>query len=192
MQQTTDTLTAEKAALRRTALALRAGQSPQASSQLAQHVLRLLPLPPASVVAGIWPLPGEIDLRPLWHTLHERGHTILLPQTPPRGQPLVFRVWHPACTMIAERFGTQCPDGPIAVPTLIFVPLLAFDAEGHRLGYGGGYYDRTLAALPEIPAIGVTYAAQRVASVPAGPHDRSLQMVISENGVEVDRRPRGP
>ena len=71
------------------------------------------------------------------------------------------------------------------------MPLLAFDATGHRLGYGGGYYDRTLAAHPGVPAIGIAYAAQRVAHVPAGPHDQPLQAIFSENGLEVDRRGGG-
>jgi 5-formyltetrahydrofolate cyclo-ligase len=180
--------TVEKATLRRTARAIRATQSPALGIQLAAQILAKLPIPAASTIAGIWPLPGEIDLRPLWHTLNDAGHVILLPQTPPPGQPLIFRHWHPAAAMLPERFGTLYPEGPPGTPTLIFVPLLAFDAAGHRLGYGGGYYDRTLAAHPGVPAIGIAYAAQRVAQIPTGPHDRALDMVFTELGLEVDRR----
>jgi 5-formyltetrahydrofolate cyclo-ligase len=127
-------------------------------------------------------MPGEIDLRPLWTALHDRGHRVLLPETPPRGAPLVFRRWHPGAAMLPEPFGTQRPTGPVAVPDVIVVPFLAFDRFGHRLGYGGGYYDRTLASLPGIPAIGAGYAALMVDSLPAGPHDRPLDTIFTENG----------
>ena len=105
-----------------------------------------------AAVAGTWPIAGEIDVRPLWVAMHERGHRVLLPETPPRGLPLIFRQWAPGALMVPERFGTWRPDGPVGVPDVIFVPFLAFDDRGHRLGYGGGYYDRTLAALPGAPA----------------------------------------
>jgi len=163
-------------------MALRATLDPALGAVLADHVLRDIALPPASNVAGVWPLPGEIDLRPLWHALHERGHAILLPETPPRGQPLQFRHWHPGCRMLRERFGTERPDGAHGTPDIIFVPLLAFDRIGHRLGYGGGYYDRTLATHPHAQAIGVGFAAQEVASVPLGAHDRALPAIFTETG----------
>ncbi len=179
----------QKSALRARALELRAKQHPALGDMLAEHVLASLPLVPGCAVAGVWPLPGEIDLRRLWHALHQQGHTILLPETPPRGHPLVFRAWHPRGTMVKERFGTERPDGPIAIPDLIFVPLLAFDKTGNRLGYGGGYYDRTLATYGDTPAIGFGYAALRVDNVPTGPHDRPLKVIFTEHGLAVDRRP---
>jgi len=177
-----------KAALRAQALALRAKQHPALGDMLGQHALASLNPVPGCAIAGVWPLPGEIDLRPLWHTLHQRGHTILLPQTPPRGQPLIFRVWHPRSTMKRERFGTERPDGPMAIPDLIFVPLLAFDKAGNRLGYGGGYYDRTLETYGDTPAVGFGYAALQVDNVPTGPHDRALKTIFTEHGVAVDNR----
>jgi 5-formyltetrahydrofolate cyclo-ligase len=161
---------------------VRAAQNPAAAEAVVAHVLRDLALPVAATVAGVWPLPGELDLRPLWHALHTRGHVIVLPRTPPRGAPLPFHVWTPGCAMLPEPFGTHCPDGPPATPHMIFVPLLAFDRAGHRLGYGGGYYDRTLASLPGVPSIGFGFAAQEVASVPVGPHDRALDRVVTEAG----------
>ena len=85
--------------------------------------------------------------------------------------------------MIAERFGTLRPDGPEIVPDLLFVPLLAFDRRGRRLGYGGGYYDRTLAALPGAIAVGCAFAAQEMDEVPAGPHDIALDAVATEREV---------
>jgi 5-formyltetrahydrofolate cyclo-ligase len=172
----------QKAALRRRMLALRATQDPACGAALAAHVLRDLIFLPGSAVAGVWPLPGEMDLRPLWHALHARGHTVLLPETPPRGSPLLFRVWYPGCAMIPERFGTARPDGPIRTPDYIFVPLLAFDRAGNRIGYGGGYYDMTLAAHRGVPAVGFAYAAQEVPAVPAEAHDIRLGAIMTEQG----------
>jgi len=172
----------QKAELRRRMRAVRASQDPAVGSLLAEHILRHLPFSPASAIAGVWPMQDEIDLRPLWQELHARGHKVLLPQTPPRGEHLKFRLWHPNCTMVTERFGTQRPDGPEATPALIFVPLLAFDQTGNRLGYGGGYYDRTLAAHPGVPAIGFGYAAQEVPMIPSEPHDQRLTAIFTELG----------
>jgi len=184
-----DALARAKVALRARALAARASLSPSLGLALARQVLALRLVPKGAVVAGVWPLPGEIDLRPLWLALHDSGHHILLPQTTARGTALVFRHWHPGITMIPERFGTERPDGPEAVPELIFVPLLAFDAMGNRLGYGGGYYDRTLAANPGAVALGFGYAALQVDSVPVGPHDLPLNRIVTEHGLAVHRAP---
>jgi 5-formyltetrahydrofolate cyclo-ligase len=135
------------------------------------------------VVGGFWPLPGEIDIRPLLLSLLHVGHVIVLPETPPPGQPLWFRHWHPTATMRPGRFGTHYPDGPEMAPDWLLVPLLAFDDQGRRLGYGGGYYDRTLAELPGIPAIGCAFSAQRMNELPAGPLDIRLPRVATEQGV---------
>jgi 5-formyltetrahydrofolate cyclo-ligase len=163
-------------------VALRATQDPAAGAAVAAHVLREVRFAPGCAVAGVWPLADEIDLRPLWHALHARGHAVLLPETPARGQALVFRRWHPGCAMVPERFGTLRPDGAVATPDLIFVPLLAFDRAGRRLGYGGGYYDRTLGAHPGVPAVGFGYAAQEVPAVPAEAHDVALGAIFTEEG----------
>ena len=140
-------------------------------------------LPPGPAISGVWPLPGELDLRPLLALLHARGQVVLLPQTTPRGQPLVFRRWHPGATMLAGRFGTVHPDSEAATPGLLLVPLLAFDDRLMRLGYGGGYYDRTLAGLPGCEAIGFAYARQQVAAVPTGAFDVPLDAIVTEAGV---------
>jgi 5-formyltetrahydrofolate cyclo-ligase len=148
-------------------------------------LLEAAPPPPGAVVAGFWPLGREIDIRPLLAALDARGHAIVLPETPPRGQPLIFRRWTAATAMQRERFGTLCPAGEVLAPDFLLVPLLAFDRAGRRLGYGAGYYDRTLAALPGRPAIGCAYAAQEVDAVPAGPQDVRLDAVATERGVIV-------
>ena len=169
-------------------LANRPPPDANAANALAHLALLNLTFPPA--VAGVWPLDGEIDLRPLLHALHAAGHRILLPHTPPRGEPLLFHVWTPETPLRPGRFGTLWPDGPVAEPDLLFVPLLAFDRAGRRLGYGGGYYDRTLALLECRPAIGFGYASQEVAAVPVEPHDRLLAAVVTEREFIVPTRDR--
>ncbi len=164
-------------------LARRAGFDPAAGHALAKLVLTRMQVPAVATVAAVWPLPGEIDLRPLMDALHQRGCRVVLPETPARGQPLVFRRWQPGCAMLAGRFGTHYPEGDTAVPDILFVPLLAFDRQGRRLGYGGGYYDRTLARLPQASAIGFGYAGQEVDEVPANEHDQALPVIVTEREV---------
>ena len=138
---------------------------------------------PGSVVAGVWPLPGEPDLVPAWETLHAGGHDIVLPETTAPGAALRFRRWQPGAALRAGRFGTRHPDAPMLAPDIVFVPLLAWDRRLHRLGYGGGYYDRTLAALPGAVAIGFGFSCQEVARVPTGPHDVALDAMVTERGL---------
>jgi 5-formyltetrahydrofolate cyclo-ligase len=169
---------------REAAFARRRGLNPAVAGEaLAGHFLRELPPPPDAIVSGFWPLENEIDLRPLLHQLHERGTTVALPVTPRRGEPLTFREWKPGDTLIPERFGTMRPVGRLLVPDILLVPLLAFDAAGGRLGYGGGFYDRTLAALPNRLRLGCAFAAQRVDAVPLGPYDIRLDAVATEAGI---------
>ncbi len=176
-------LTEAKAALRRAALTRRDACDPALGTRAGEHLLDALPPPLGAVVSGFWPLGREIAIRPLLAALAARGHAIVLPETPPRGPPLVFRRWTPGAAMRRERFGTLCPEGEVLAPDFLLVPLLAFDRAGRRLGYGGGYYDRTLAALPGRQAIGCGYAAQEVDAVPAGPQDARLDAVATERGV---------
>ena len=164
-------------------LAVRATQDPALGARLAEHILRDVMVQPGQSIAGFWPIGTEIDIRPLLHALHASGQPILLPVTPPRGQPLTFRGWRPGDALRPERFGTVRPVGEPGVPDLLLVPLLAWDGQGRRLGYGGGYYDRTLAGLPGCRAIGCAYAAQRMAEVPADEHDVPLDAVATELGL---------
>lgn len=174
----------QKRALRATALTRRVGLDPLAAGRaLTAHVLRDCPPPPGAVVSGFWPIGEEIDIRPLMQALHDRGHTIVLPITPKRGSPLTFGTWAPGDALIPERFGTVRPVGPPAVPDFLLVPLLAFDRTGGRLGYGGGFYDRTLAGLITRFALGCAFAAQEVPVVPMGPADVRLDAVATEDGV---------
>jgi len=173
-----------KAALRARMRRLRRGQDPaSAGARLASHLLEHLAPPAGAVVAGYWPLAGEIDIRPVLHALHERGHDIALPETPPGGAPLLFHRWRPGVTLADGPRRTVHPPHDPVVPDLLLVPLLAFDRAGHRLGYGAGYYDRTLAALSGRMAIGCAFATQVIEAVPAEAHDRKLDAVATDAGI---------
>ncbi len=172
--------TPAKAAARAAARLRRAACNPALGAQLAGHVLQNAP-PPGAIIAGYWPIGSEIDIRPLLVALAARGHALCLPETPPRGQPLSFRLWQPEARLVPGRFATQHPTGPVLTPDYVLLPLLAFDAQGRRLGYGGGYYDRTLAALPNAFRLGCAFAAQEIPAVPADAHDLKLQAVATEH-----------
>ncbi len=175
---------AAKRALRHDMALLRRTTSDAAA--LIAAILAEVELPAGAVVAGVWPLPGEPDLRPVWDRLHAHGHAMLLPETTLPGERLRFRRWHPGCAMLDGRFGTRHPaTDPLPLqdaPDLVFVPLLAFDRAGYRLGHGGGYYDRTLAALPRARAVGYGFSCQQVEAVPRGPFDLPLSMIVTETG----------
>ncbi|MGE4061775.1 MAG: 5-formyltetrahydrofolate cyclo-ligase [Rhodospirillaceae bacterium] len=138
-------------------------------------------------IAGYWPLGDELDPRPALEALWNAGALLALPVVAGQGQVLIFRSWKPGDALDQGPFGTQHPNprAPIVGPHILFVPLIAFDLQGARLGYGAGYYDRTLASLRAqgaVTAIGLAYDAQRVDSVPADPHDQPLDGVITPSG----------
>ncbi len=176
-----------KAAARKLARAKRAGlASAEAPTRLAEAVLAHYAPPPGAIIAGYWPMGEEMDPRPLMLALASRGHPLALPVTPPRGQPLSFRAWTPGAALRPGPMGTSEPvAGEELRPDVLLVPLLAFDRAGRRLGYGGGYYDRTLATLPGAKAIGIAYAGQEMPEVPAGRQDFRLPLIATEAGVIV-------
>lgn len=179
-------LRAELAA-RRAALALAVRQ--QAALALARHLQAMAP-PPGAVIAGFWPMRTEIDPLPLLKAAARAGHVLALPVVVGRDRPLVFRRYVPGEALEAGPHATRHP-GPAAPelrPAVVLVPLLGFDRAGHRLGYGGGYYDRTLAALRgtgPLLAVGLAYACQEVGDIPCGGLDQRLDMILTENEVIV-------
>jgi 5-formyltetrahydrofolate cyclo-ligase len=180
-------LQAAKAAARTSARAHRATLfSPDAPKRLAGALLARHAPPEGAIIAGYWPMGDEMDPRPLMLALAARGHALALPVTPPRGQPLAFLAWAPGAALRSGALGTSEPvAGEELRPDVLLVPLLAFDRAGRRLGYGGGYYDRTLAALPGAKAIGIAYAGQEMPEVPAGPQDFRLPLIATEAGIIV-------
>lgn len=165
-----------------------AGDGRSAEEALRARVLEAAPLPAGAVVAGYWPMRGEIDVLPLLGALSQRGQVTALPAVIGRKEPLVFRRWAPGEPLEEGLYGTRHPAASAAVvrPVCLLVPLLAFDRKGIRLGYGGGFYDRTLAALRAVGpvvAVGVAYAGQEVESLPAEPHDERLDWVVTEKEI---------
>lgn len=144
-------------------------------------------VPDASVIAAYWPFRSEIDPRPLMHALHARGHRIVLPVVLRKAAPLSFRLWGPGAHLVKAGLGGLVPDvgAPVLAPDMLLVPMLAFDDAGYRLGYGGGFYDRTLEKLRSagtVRAIGVAYDAQRVDAVPREATDQRLDAMLTEAG----------
>lgn len=194
----TDTLPPDsKTDLRARVLALRdmlgaaidGGAGARAEDRLQQRFLdHDALLPPSAVVAGYWPMRGEIDIRPLLEGLAARGHITALPVVAAPRTPLVFRRWKPGDPLAEGAYKTQHPEdtAPEVRPHCLLVPLLAFDRRGSRLGYGGGFYDRTIAQLRAaggVVTVGVAYAGQEVEHVPAEPHDEPLDWVVTEREV---------
>jgi 5-formyltetrahydrofolate cyclo-ligase len=155
---------------------------------LKRHLNEALPMPPGIALSGYWPLEGEIDVRPALAAYHAEGHAVGLPVVVAKGEPLLFRRWRPGEELVMGRFKVLTPPEAAdeVVPQILLVPLLAFDPDGYRLGYGGGFYDRTLAKLRQrgpILAVGVAYAAQELAFVPRGPYDQPLDLVVTDRSV---------
>jgi 5-formyltetrahydrofolate cyclo-ligase len=186
----------EKARLRSAALERRATLTPFGCDFVSEFLDQFGFLRPGAEIAGYWPMRGELDIRELLHALHARGFGISLPFTPKRGEGLEFRRWTPDATLITGRFGTVHTDGKRVWPKIVLVPCLAFDIYGNRLGYGGGYYDRTLYELTGhgyVIVIGCAYEGQEVKSVPIGPYDFRLDTVLTDRGVlTLERRPAKP
>lgn len=152
------------------------------------EIIRHFPAPlfRGAVIGGVWPLPAEIDTRPLLQTLSEAGFALALPRTPRKGRPLSYHRWRWGEDLRAGPFGTREPTATAAAvqPDVVLVPLLAFTRGGARLGYGGGFYDRTIAQLrqhnAEVFTCGLGFAAQEASEIPTDEHDQKLDAVLTE------------
>ncbi|MEL7345172.1 MAG: 5-formyltetrahydrofolate cyclo-ligase [Pseudomonadota bacterium] len=137
-------------------------------------------------ISFYWPIRTEIDPRPAMEWAAQTND-VCLPLTHGRDAGLTFLRWTPGCAMTTDGFGVGVPDGSDAlVPRTLVIPMLGFDARGHRLGYGAGHYDRTLEGLRgngPVLAIGFAFGAQEVAQLPIEPTDQSLDVIVTENGV---------
>ena len=133
-----------------------------------------------------WPIKGEPDLRPLMARLHRKGVTIALPLVETKAVPLVFRQWTPETKMVRGDWNIPVPsaDANQVTPDIALAPLVGWDGEHYRLGYGGGYFDRTLAVLDSaLFKIGIGYATARLPTIYPQPHDIAMDLILTEDGV---------
>jgi 5-formyltetrahydrofolate cyclo-ligase len=179
-------LSDEKRAQRVVAQATRAAAAQAADEQArAAATARLLAaLKGARVVSGYLPIRDEIDPLPALAALHAQGAAVCMPVVAGKGLPLTFRLWSPGCALVEGPFRVMIPaeDRPVS-PEILVTPMLAFDRAGYRLGYGGGFYDRTLAALRAAGparAVGFAWAAQEVTAVPRDGTDARLDLIVTE------------
>lgn len=180
-------MTEIKQEIRKKLMAERLSVAPEAARSSAISIIpKLLDLiPRGSVVAGYAPMRGEIDVLPALRELLARGHRVCLPVIKD-GKILEFCEFSPDSPLISGKFGALCPpeNAEVLTPDVLIVPLVGFDAVGNRLGYGGGYYDATIAALRAqnklLKTIGVAYNFQCVENLPTEEHDEKLDAVVTE------------
>ena len=177
----------DEAKLKRAEAFARHGRA--AGTALAAHGLAFLGdgLPPQAAISGFSAIRDEIDPLPLMLNLLAHGHSLALPAMQGKGKPLVFRAWMPDHEMAPAVWGIAepLPTRPAVEPDVVLVPLLAFDSAGYRLGYGGGFYDRTLDVLRQkkpIVAVGIAYDEQRLDAVPHLDYDQPLDWVLTPSG----------
>lgn len=168
---------------------------PNAAAMITDHAAQIYDHFQPRIVAAYWPIRTEIDPIPLQTKLVSLGASLgassCLPATPAEGLPLTFYLWQEGMALHDGPYGTKEPfsDAPIMMPDLILAPLLAYDKACWRLGYGGGFYDRTLAALEaqgkQASVIGIAFDESEVASVPTGPYDRQLDGILTPTGLRL-------
>jgi 5-formyltetrahydrofolate cyclo-ligase len=191
MTANVESVSQTKSDLRREMIALRDALPPDTRSAAAEAIAaRPFPLsiPAGAIVSGFMPMKTEINLLPLMKKLADAGVQLALPVAGRRGQPLTMRAWTWGEPLASGVWGIREPKPEAAQvdPDILLVPLLAFDRAGRRLGYGGGFYDLTLAQLRSrkaVIAVGLAYAAQEIASVPTTPRDATLDLVLTEREV---------
>lgn len=193
-QQATDVVrwrTAERARLRAARLALTVEVRGEVARAIARHLDALTASRfgdvAGRIVSGYWPIKGEPDLRPWLTALHARGAVLALPVVEIRAAPLVFRRWQPGDRL--ERGHWNIPVPPAGAerirPDITLAPLLGWDGAGYRLGYGGGYFDRTLAATsPRSFVIGIGFQAARLRTIFPQPHDIAMDAILTEAGTQ--------
>ena len=162
-----------------------------ASAQIATHLETILQNQFAGakgrVFSAYWPIKGEPDLRPFMSKLHDAGVIIALPLVEAKAAPLVFRLWTPETKMVRGDWNIPVPPAgaPLLSPDIALAPLMGWDNKKYRLGYGGGYFDRTLATLEPAPfAIGVGYTSAQLTTIFPQHHDIPLSMIVTEDGIQ--------
>jgi len=143
---------------------------------------------PGAIIGSYWPIKSEVDIRPLLDYFFEQGHICALPVVQASKKPLLFRQWGPGNLLVSGIYNILTPDeeAPLVTPNVLFVPVLGFDYLGHRLGYGEGYYDRTLESLRarcSIIAIGIAFDCQQVALIPHHDYDQPMNYILTPTRV---------
>lgn len=175
---------AERNRLIATRLAIGSGARQEHTRQIASQLDALLTMGGDVCLSAYWPFRGEPNLIPWISALADRGVRVALPVVVAKGKPLEFREWQPGAKLAKGIWNIPYPsDGALVVPTIVIAPLVGFDQAGFRLGYGGGFFDRTLAALPRKPlAIGVGYPALEVPTIHPLPHDIPMDWIVTGSG----------
>jgi 5-formyltetrahydrofolate cyclo-ligase len=184
------TIAASKQEIRGRALARRAALKdsvPELSRQLAQTFIASIPLRSGAVVSAYFAIGDEADPAPLLKLLRDEGHPIVLPRVTGRGKPLDFHLYDKGAKLVPGGFGLSEPSAewPKVDPDVLAVPLLAFDAAGYRIGYGAGFYDRTLAKLRasrDVTAVGFAFAEQEFGPLPHDDNDERLDWIVTQHG----------
>jgi 5-formyltetrahydrofolate cyclo-ligase len=161
-------------------LAMPAAERAAASARITARLNAGLADAPGRLVGFYWPFKGEYDPRPVVRALHQAGVALALPVVVAKAQPLIFRPWWPGAPMTQGVWSIPIPaDGEPVQPDTLLVPLVGFDSENYRLGYGGGFYDRTIAAMPSRPrTIGIGFACARLATIYPQPYDIPMDEVV--------------
>jgi 5-formyltetrahydrofolate cyclo-ligase len=176
---------AQRAELLDRRLAARQAERRQWNEAITNLLVECFPLLPWMVVGAYWPYKGEFDPRFAIRHLRARGARAALPVVVEKSAPLQFREWWPGAPMASGVFGLPVPEGtPVLRPHALLIPPVGFDSRGYRLGYGGGYFDRTLAAMEIQPLkIGVAFELSRMASIRPQPHDIAMDFIVTELGI---------
>ncbi|EKE68219.1 MULTISPECIES: 5-formyltetrahydrofolate cyclo-ligase [Rhodobacterales] len=184
---------AERTRLRAARLALSVAERKEIGEALAGYLRQVLQDrfggAQGKVLSAYWPIKGEPDLRPLMADLHEGGVTVALPLVETKAAPLTFRRWTPETRMVRGDWNIPVPppDAPVVTPDIALAPLVGWTADGYRLGYGGGYFDRTLAALSPKPfVVGIGINAAQLKTIYPQPHDIPLDLILTEKGVQTE------
>jgi 5,10-methenyltetrahydrofolate synthetase len=175
----------EKQRLRKELLAARKAMPPEEKAwrdaAIRRHLLDWLEQHPVKSMGVYWPHAGEPDLTEIYPELAARGVVLALPVVVARDAPLVFYAWRPGEELVKDAHGVMAPVGrdcPVE-PELLLLPCVGFNEEGYRLGYGGGYYDRTLAIRPATRTAGISYASGKIIFA-ASSHDIALSHIVTE------------
>lgn len=180
-----------KRQLRTNAVHNRSAIEPDYAQSAAQELINFfdqLNLPENIIVSAYWPMKTEMDIRPLMHHLYEKNITVSLPVVTEKEAPLLFRRWEPGAELVSGPYGTEQPNEKYeaVIPTVLLLPLLAFDRKGGRLGYGGGFYDRTIATArskTQPVVIGIGFANQEIEKIPLEETDETLDFILTEKEI---------